>query len=506
MKTREVHADLAVIGSGVGGATLAYGVAAKNTNPKILILERGDYLQDSPECADVRAIFRRGYFRNSEDWYDTDGKPFNAGNYYYVGGNSKFYGAVMLRYRKQDFGGISYPDGDTRAWPFGYDELESYYARAEQLFAVRGTSGADPTEPPRSGPYDLPPVPDEADIARVRAKLKELGLHPFSLPLAVDIDEWLKHQQTPWDAFPNTGDGKTDAQNGPLKRALAYENTQLITQTTVRRLLTDKSGKKVVAAECVSKGEDLRVVANTFVLSAGAVQSASLLLGSADEKNPRGLANRSDAVGRYFMNHNTGALLAIDPRRRNRAVYQKTVGFNDFYLNDGKGGHPLGNVQLLGKITPPILKTALPYVPESALRLITNYSVDWYLMSEDLPDPDSRVRLDGNRIVLEWKRSNMQVYRRLEDQVRAVMRAAGYPLVLTREFDRRVPSHQCGTVRFGKDPWQDPLDHLCRSFDHPNLYVVDASFLPTSAAVNPALTIAAQALRVGEHLANELRS
>ena len=498
MKTPTKHADLVIIGSGVGGATLAYALAGKNI--KVLILERGDFIPLSRECADARAIFQHGFFRNSENWFDRDGKAFSAGNYYYVGGNSKFYGAVMLRYREQDFGGISYPDGDTPAWPFDYAELESYYGEAERLFAVRGDATQDHTEPPRSQPYPYAPVADEEEIARARAGLEDQGLHPFSLPLAVDIDKWLQHQQTPWDAFPNACHGKIDAENGPLKQALARENVELMTGVCARRIVTDPSGDKIRSLECQQDGQPLTIEGDTFALSAGAVQSAALLLRSADAKNPNGLANSSDCVGRYFMNHNTSALLAIDPRRPNRAVYQKTLGFNDFYLDDGEGGPPLGNVQLLGKISGPILKSAISYVPEMALRYVANHSLDWYLMSEDLPRADSRVRVDGERIVLEWQRSNLDAHNKLVTKVRRIMKAIGYPLVLGRSFDKKIPSHQCGTVRFGKDPSAAALNHLCQSFDHPNLYVVDASFLPTSAAVNPALTIAAQALRVGQHL------
>jgi choline dehydrogenase-like flavoprotein len=233
------------------------------------------------------------------------------------------------------------------------------------------------------------------------------------------------------------------------------------------------------------------------VLSAGAVNSAALLLRSGN------IANSSGVVGRYFMNHNSTALLAVDPRHCNDAVYQKTVGLNDFYFGDSAGGKPLGNMQLLGKVTAPILKASLPFVPETALRWLARHSVDWYLMSEDLPHPDNRVAIDGPDIVLHWQRTNMTAHRRLVAKARDVFRAANYPFVLTHAFDRRTPSHQCGTVRMGTDPATSALDVFCRTHDHANLFVVDAAFLPTSAAVNPSLTIAAQALRVADHILQE---
>ena len=484
--------DVAVIGSGIGGATLACGLAGSGA--RIAVLERGHRLGAHPSARDTRAIFRDGVFRPQETWRDSRGGRFNPGNYYYVGGNSKFYGAVLIRYRAGDFAALEHADGISPAWPFGYAELEPWYARAEALFEVHGTAGEDPTEPPRSTPYPAPPVPDEPAIAAHRARLASLGLHPFSLPLAVDVRRWTAQAPTPWDAYPDTHAGKFDAETAPLARALRHDAVSLHTGAQVVRLIRAPDGRRIAAAEVLLNGARRHLRAKLFVLSAGAVNSAALLLRSG------GIANRSGVVGRYFMNHNCTALLAVDPRRVNDAVYQKTLGLNDFYFTDGAGGTPLGNMQLLGKVTAPILKASLPRVPESALRWLARHSVDWYLMSEDLPHPDSRVAVDGGDIVLHWQRTNMTAHKRLVAKAKALFRAAGYPLVLTRAFDRRTPSHQCGTVRMGSDPAGSALDVFCRAHDHPNLFVVDASFLPTSAAVNPALTVAAQALRVADHI------
>jgi choline dehydrogenase-like flavoprotein len=203
------------------------------------------------------------------------------------------------------------------------------------------------------------------------------------------------------------------------------------------------------------------------------------------------------------MNHNASAVIAISPWFRNDAVYQKSFGFNDFYLSDGAGGGPLGNVQLLGRVSGRILKSDLRAVPEWLLDLVAGHAIDFYAMSEDLPSADSRVRLDGERIVVEWQRTNWQSHLDFVKKLKSVLRAAGFPLVVSKPFDKRTPSHQCGTVRMGTDPATAPLDTCCRAFDHPNLFVVDASFLPTSAAVNPSLTIAAQALRVADHIASQ---
>jgi choline dehydrogenase-like flavoprotein len=496
--------DVVVIGSGMGGASFAAGLAP--TGARILILERGERLVDGPEARDPRAIFQRGHFRPDETWYDGAGEPFNPGNYYYVGGNTKLYGAVLIRYRAEDFRPIQYAEGATPGWPLAYEALEPWYARAEALYQARGALGEDPTEPPHSTPYPFPPVPDEPAIALVRESLKRIGLHPFSLPLGVDIAKWLKRGATPWDAFPDTLSGKMDAETCGLATALAYENVSLETSARVTRLETDGGGKNITSVVYEKNGETVRLTPRIVALAAGAVNSALLLLASANGAMPNGLANRSDQVGRHFMNHNSSAALAVNPFKVNDSIYQKTIGLNDFYLNDGRGGPPLGNVQLLGKISGAILKSQLRRAPELALGLLARRAVDFYFMSEDLPSPESRVRLDGSRVILDWRPSNMAAQNGLIATMRERLKAAGFPIVLVKPFDRRTPSHQCGTIRMGSDPARAAVDPECRSYDHPNLFLVDASVLPTSAAVNPSLTVAALALRAAERVRKDLSS
>jgi len=490
--------DIVIIGSGIGGATIASALAASGAD--ILILEAGDHIEDRPENRDQRAIFQRGHFRPKESWYETDGTAFNPGNYYNVGGNSKFFGAVLVRYRREDFVEMAHLEGVSPAWPFAYEELEPWYSRAEQLYQVRGALGQDPTEPTHSRPYSFPPVPDEAPIATVRERLRRNGLHPYSLPLGVDIDKWLAKAKTPWDAHPNSFDGKMDAETVGLAIALQHRNVRLQIRSRVTRLETSADGTRIETIRYISDGVEQTLSPKLVILSAGAVQSSVLLLRSANAANPRGLANSSDQVGRNFMNHNSSAVLAVSPFFRNTSIYQKTFGFNDYYLSDGEGGPPLGNVQLLGRISGLILKANIPSMPEWILNQLSAHAIDFYAMSEDIPHPDSRIMADGERIVLQWVRTNWPAHLMLVKKLKQALKAAGFPIVLSRPFDKRTPSHQCGTVRMGVDPASAPLDVYCRAFDHPNLFVVDASCLPTSAAVNPALTVAAQALRVADHI------
>ena len=484
--------DIIIIGSGMGGATLAAALAPSGR--QILILERGQRMADTPASRDPVAIFKHGHFRPDEQWLDGQGQGFNPGNYYVVGGNSKLYGAVLIRYRAQDFAPLRHIGGTTPGWPFGYEVLEPYYQRAEDMYQVRGSMGDDPTEPAHSGRYNFPPVPDEPSIADFRARLRAAGLHPASLPLGVDIDRWLAKGKTPWDAFPNTCGGKMDAETVGLAAALQHPNVTLQTGARVTRLLASQG--RITGVEVAGQGV---LTAPVVVLCAGAVQTAALLLASADADHPRGLANRSDQVGRNFMNHNLSAVLAIHPFRRNTSVYQKTIMINDFYLTGGPDGEPLGNIQMLGKISGAIL-AADTSIPGPLANWIAGHAVDVLAMSEDLPNPDSRVTLRGGQIVVDWKRSNWQAHRALVAKLKAALRRAGYPILLSKTFDRRTLSHQCGTARMGLDPATSVVNPLCRAHDHDNLYIVDASVLPTSAAVNPSLTIAALALRTGEHL------
>ena len=487
--------DVLIIGSGMGGATLAAGLAPSGR--RIVIVERGERLEDCPEARDPAAIFGRGHFKPKEVWHDTDGRPFNPGNYAFVGGNTKFYGAVLLRYREADFRPLRHIGGTTPGWPIGYGDLEPFYGRAEALYRVRGDASADPTEPPHSAAYPFPPVPDEPDIATLRRALVGQGLHVASLPLGIDLDRWLARAPTTWDAFPDTTGAKSDAESCGLATALRHPNVTLLTGAKVTRLLAQ--GRKITGVEIDRNGSRETLTAPVVCLCAGAVMSAALLLASANDDHPQGLANRSDQVGRNFMNHNLSGMVAYNPLRRNRSVYEKTIQFNDWYLTGGPDGEPLGNVQMLGRITGPILAGEAG-LPLWLARHVADRSIHIMAMSEDLPDPESRVLWKNGGVVLDWRRTNLAAHDLLVKKLGRAMRRAGWPIVLSRGFPKSKPSHQCGTARMGADPAASVVDANLRAHDIENLYVVDASVLPTSAAVNPSLTVAALALRAADHI------
>lgn len=491
--------DVVIIGSGVGGGAVALQLAGSDA--RVLILERGPTLPREPQNWDPVAVFCEHRYHTTETWY-ADGRPFQPGMFYFVGGSTKFYGTAMFRFRERDFEEITHPEGVSPSWPIRYDALESWYGKAERLFGVRGQAGADPSEPPRTTRYPHAPIPHEPVIDAIAAKLRTQGLQPFPMPSAVDFGpKGTCLRCSNCDAFPCKINAKGDAEIKLIEPARRSSNIELMTNALVEKLETDDTGRTVVAAVVNVNGVRQRIAASTFVLSAGAINSAALLLRSANARHPRGLANSSDVVGRHYMTHNTSALMAVHPFKTNKTQFPKTLAVHDFYFGEGDGDTPLGSLQLLGKIKEPMLRGALGTVPKFIRSALASHSVDWYAQSEDLPHPESRIsiRPDG-AINLHWHRTNMQTHHRWVAKCKSILRGTGYPMVLSAPFGTDVVSHQCGTIRFGNDPASSALDPYCKAWDHDNLFVMDASFFPSSAAVNPALTVAAQGLRVGAYL------
>ncbi len=492
--------DIIIIGTGAGGGTLAYALRASGA--RVLLLERGDFLPQEPQNWSPEAVFDQQRYKPKEVWQDAEGRPFHPGVHYYVGGNTKVYGAALPRLRRADFEVIEHEGGISPAWPIRYEDLEPYYVRAEQIYLVHGVSGDDPTEPPRSGPFPFPPVPHEPYIAELAEQLRAQGLHPSYLPIGIDLRPGGRCiRSKTCDGFPCQLLAKGEADVCCVRPALESPDVELMTHTYARRLLTDPSGRRVTAVEVERDGERFEVHADIVVVACGAANSAALLLRSANSVYPNGLANSSGLVGRHYMVHNNTALMAVHPTRRNPTVFQKTLAVNDFYFRGPDWPYPMGNLQLLGKLQAGMLTANQPLVPRRVLQAVADRSVDWWVMSEDLPDPENRVTLgsDGS-IRIHWKPNNLVAHAKLVQAARQMLRRAGYPIVLTQRMGIETNSHQCGTLRFGNDPSTSVLELFCRSHDIPNLYVVDSSFFPSSTAVNPALTIAAQALRVADHL------
>jgi len=516
--------DIAIIGTGAGGGTLLHALAP--TGKRILVLERGGYVPREKDNWSTKAVNLDGKYNTKEVWRDRDGAALHPHTNYYVGGNTKFYGAALFRLRREDFGEIKHHGGVSPAWPIGYEDLEPYYTQAERLYQVHGERGVDPTDPPAGSPYPHPPVSHEPRIQQLSDDLARLGLRPFHVPLGVMLDE--KNPVTSrcircdtCDGHPCLVSAKADAQVVCVDPALAYPNVTLVTGAYVSRLETNPSGRAVTRLIVERNGGSEAYSADIVVVSAGAINSAALLLRSASDKHPRGLANGSDVVGRFYMGHVNSVLMALS-KCPNPTLFQKTLALNDFYFGSPEWEYPMGHISFVGKLDAQTLRAGAPAIaPNWTLDLMAKHSLDFWLTSEDLPDPDNRVTLDRDgQIVLAYQPNNEEAHRRLIAKLESVMkqqtkcRIHGHDChegLFARNLflGQRIPlagvAHQNGTVRFGHDPRSSALDPHCKAYELDNLYVVDASFFPSSAAVNPALTIMANALRVGEHLKERLR-
>ncbi len=499
------HYDLIIVGTGAGGGTLAHKVVP--TGKKILILERGDFMPlDEQNRSDVD-VFKGERYHAPEQWYDNAAESFSPQINYAVGGNTKIYGAALMRMREQDFEKVNHQDGVSPDWCLKYKDFEPYYTQAEQLYKVHGSSANDPTEPPRSAEYAYPPVEHEPYIKEIVDAIAKQGLHPSTLPLTL----------TRQDDDP-TGDAEVFG----IAPALKSPNVTLKTSAKVICLHTNSSGTAVRSVEAEINGQSYLFFGDIVVLACGAVNSAALLLRSANEKHPNGLANSSDQVGRHLMKQLMTAVvqLGVTP---NSGDFQRSISVNDFYWGDSNFPYPMGHIQNTGGLlqdvifseSPPILSVLAKIMPGFGLKQLATHSIGWWVQTEALPDPNNRVRLEGNKLHLDYTPNNVEAHDRLIHRWIEVLKGVektlkqsvfrGSGIQPHGEVPIQVVAKQCGTCRFGDDPKTSVLDLNCRTHDVDNLYVVDGSFFPSSSSVSPSLTIMANALRVGDHLIERLK-
>jgi choline dehydrogenase-like flavoprotein len=516
----DTNYDVIIIGSGAGGGTLANHLV--QSGKKILILERGDWLKREVENWDAEAVFVDNRYISPDTWYDKSGNGFQPQVHYYVGGATKMYGAALYRLRKEDFGELKHYDGISPKWPISYDEMEPYYSKAEQLYQVHGERGIDPTEPPYSTPYPFPAVSNEPRIQQLYDNLKKAGYHPFPAPCAVMLNEKNRSEsqcircQT-CDGFPCLVQAKADAEMVGVRPALKHSNVTLITNARAIKLNTDSTGKTVTEVVVEIEGKREVIKGNIVVISCGAANSAKLLLSSADEKHPNGLANGSDQVGRNYMFHNSQAVLALS-KEPNLTHFQKTLSLNDFYFGMEGFDYPMGNIQMIGKSLGAMYRGEKPIetalLPLMMLDDIARHSVDFWLSTEDLPDPNNRITVNKNGdITLNYTPNNQVAKQKLYDKLKSMLNDLGmhpdYLIPRNLYLKSNIPiagvAHQVGTCRFGIDPNNSVLDTNCKAHELDNLYVVDTSFFPSIGAVNPSLTAIANALRVGDHLLGRLK-
>ena len=520
MVTDGAHFDVVIIGSGAGGGTLARQLAAQGSL-RVLVLERGDWLPREPQNWDAEEVMQKGRYLSKDLWLDHNGKDFQPGSHYFVGGATKMYGAAHFRLRERDFEQLSHSEGVSPAWPLRYGDFEPWYQQAEEMYHVHGLRGEDPTEPHCSGAYPHPPVSHEPRMRKLVDDLRTIGLHPFHAPSGVLLDEEQMafsrcRRCNRCDGFPCLVHAKSDAEVIGIRPALASPTVSLLTRAEVKRLLTDASGRIVTAVELERDGEPMRVSGDVVVVSCGAANSARLLLMSANDHHPRGLANGSDQVGRNYMFHNSKAMVAL-AHEPNPTVFQKTVAINDWYFGDQAFPHPMGNIQMTGKTSGAIMKGYAPLetflMPGWSMEKIAEHAIDFWISSEDLPDPNNRVTVTpAGQIQLHYTFNNLsasnQLLHRLEsilDRLYLRSHLVERQIYIANSMGIAAVGHQAGTCRFGTDPTTSVLDLNCKAHELDNLYVVDTSFMPSIGAVNPSLTAIANALRVGTHLIERLR-
>ncbi len=506
--------DIIIIGTGAGGGTIAHKLAP--SGKKILILERGDFIPREKENWDPVEVATKGRYRTKEKWYDKNNEAFEPYTHYCVGGNTKMYGAALLRLRQSDFSEVQHFDGVSPAWPIKYNDLEKYYSQAEKMYSVHGTRGYDITEPYSSEAYPFPSLKMEPDMHELFLQFRALGYHPYPCPVAVRMDECIRGASplrlSNFDGFPDLTEAKADAHVVAIREALTYSNVTLMTNCKAEKLMTDAAGKKVTSVVVNQNGVQQTISADTIIVSCGAINSAALFLNSANEKHPNGLANSSDQVGRNYMAHNNGALIVVS-KKENRAQFQKAFGVADFYHATDEYKFPLGAIQLMGKTDYDTLAgLAKDVLPGMSAEEISTHSIDFWVTAEDLPRAENRVTLtDDGSIKLSVTQTNREAYDKLKSKLKSIIaeiakKDEAFKDAVYIGYDLGVSgvSHQNGTMRFGTDPKTSVLDINCKTHDLENVYVVDASFFPSCGAVNPSLTIMANALRVGEHILSRL--
>jgi choline dehydrogenase-like flavoprotein len=508
------HYDVIVIGTGAGGGTLVHKLAP--SGKRILVLERGDYVKREKDNWNPGMVNLQGKYQTKEHWKDKDGKDLHPHTNYYVGGNTKFYGAALFRLREKDFEGFAHHGGPSPEWPVKYKDLEPYYTAAENLYHVHGMRGEDPTEGPYSAPFPHPAISHEPRIQHLSDDFARLGLRPLHTPLGVMLDESNPRESKcircdTCDGFPCLVHAKADAEVLCIEPALKHPNVTLMTNSYVKKLETSASGREVtkVLVERNGSGKVEEFTGSIVVSSCGAINSAALLLRSANDKHRNGLANGSDVVGRHYMGHVNSVVMAIS-KQPNPTIFQKTLSVNDFYFGSKDWNHPMGHISFVGKLDGETLKAgAPPLTPGFTLDMMAKHSLDFWLTSEDLPDPENRVTLDRDgHIVLSYKVNNEEAHKRLVNKLEDLIKHSSheYHGLFARSLfvGQRIPlagvAHQNGTIRFGRDPKTSALDENCKAHEVDNLYVVDGSFFCSSGAVNPALTIIANAMRVGDHI------
>jgi choline dehydrogenase-like flavoprotein len=482
LSNKDLNCDAVVIGTGLGGSSFAYGLSRRGFS--VVVVDEGKPIQPDPHDLSPIHVARFGE------------KP-------YIGGLSKFYGAAMYRLREMDFRPVQMEAGISPGWPISYSELEPYYADAERLYKVHGSSENDPTEPPRSTPWPHGPIPHQGPVSELVSRLTQRANVPVSyIPRALDYDPagggtcvLCRH----CDAYFCPRDAKVDAEIGALRPAVGTGLVDVLHDTMCLRVLTTPDGKRAAGIRVRRGGDEFTIQARIVAISAGVMGTPVMLWRSRSDKHPQGLANGSGTLGRNFAAHTQGWLFAIKPGVQRVPFHQKTFAIHAFYNDAPDWPYPTGAIQSAGYIEP--LGISRRYRPFAAMMMHNSFHA--FLMTEGIPGQETGFDLtDTGATLRNPPRQNVKTFATLRRHAKRLFRAAGYPVYATGVFEKGW--HGVGTARMGDDPASSVIDPSCKAHDVDGLYVVDASALPSPGAVNTGLTIAANALRVATHVAAQL--
>ncbi|MEO0837143.1 MAG: GMC family oxidoreductase [Cyanobacteria bacterium J06642_3] len=508
------HYDIIIIGTGAGGGTMARALA--DTGKRILILEKGGYVPREKDNLDAKAMWVDLKYTPNDTWYH-NGIAFRPMHpHYYVGGNTKFYGAALFRLRKRDFEEIEHHGGISPAWSITYEDLEPYYELGEKWYYVHGEAGSDPTEPERANPYPYLPIEHEPRIQKLNNDLTAKGLKPFPIPMgmrmSLDSEDGATSNLDLWpqfDGYPDPYEIKADSHIVGVRPALEYENVTLKTYSPVARLETDASGRKVNKVIVQPEnGDQVEYSADVVVVAAGALGSALLFLRSKQDKHPKGLANSTDLVGRNFMGHNNSTVIAIS-KTPNDATFEKTLALADYYWGDEDFKYPMGLIQMLGKVNEQIMHFETPEpLGNMTYAEMAAHSLDFWLQSEDLPDLNNRIGYDSQgKVAFDYTANNTEAGVQLKKRLHDLLDHIGCHDCGTKNVDFYLGSdvaiplgHTMGTMKMGENPDDSVLDSYCKPHELDNVFVTDGSFFVSAGAVNPTLTIIAQTLRVADRI------
>ncbi len=508
--------DLIVIGSGFGGTMAA--APAVFAGKRVLMIEAGGWVTRAPENWSARGFSEATpYFRRDDPFnVAAGGTGPTLGQYLCVGGASVFYGGVAMRLRERDFLPDPAIDGGSGAvWPYSYTDLEPYYAQAESLLEVTGSTGDDPTDPPRSAAFPNPPGPLAPISSRLADAARSLGLHPFRLPLAINYRAGARRTPCPacgtCDGYACAVGAKNDLSTVLVPR-LQHEGLELAINTTAVRL--EREGSRICGVVCTQAGssEPIRFSGRTIVVAAGALATPRLLLGSQlDAVNPA-----APAIGRYLMRHCNGVVMGLFPSRpAPNGEFHKQIGIHDYYFGHPTVDAPVGRLGCLQQFATPapwIARDYLPFGFGALVAPLTSRTTGFIVMAEDRPQDGNGIVLDGpagasrrlprTTITHRYDARDLAARAALVAAAKRILRRAG--ALATYTYDVKTFSHAVGTVRLGADPATSPLDERGGFRGLDNLFVTDGSALPRSGGVNPSLTIAANALRTGTHLLERL--